>query len=87
MTGQDTPSRGIARSPRSAPDLKDRPLAWPGNFNHLDVKQDDNPRYEMIRKDVAHRLRKACSHLSDEEFAALVDRIVKIQLAGEGRSR
>ncbi len=87
MTGQDTPSRGIARSTSSAPDLKDLSLAWPGNFNHLDVKQGDNPRYEMIRKDIALRLRKACSHLGDEEFAALVDRIVKIQLGGEGRSR
>jgi len=40
-------------------------------------------RQEAIRADVARRLRKACSHLSDEAFAALVDKIVGVQLKGE----
>lgn len=40
-------------------------------------------RQEAIRADVAKRLRKACSHLSDEAFAALVDKIVGVQLKAE----
>jgi hypothetical protein len=50
-------------------------------------EQDDNIRHESIRKDIANRLRKACSHLNDEDFAALVQEIVKVQLKSEGRSR
>jgi hypothetical protein len=40
-------------------------------------------RHAAIRRDVAQRLRKACVHLSDEEFDELVDKIVKVQLEGE----
>ena len=40
-------------------------------------------RHEAIRADVARSLRKACSHLSDEAFAALVDKIVGVQLKAE----
>lgn len=50
-------------------------------------EQDYGVRQEDIRKDVAKRLRKACRHLSDEDFAALVEKIVKVQLKSEGRSR
>lgn len=49
--------------------------------------QDRKARHEALRKDIAGRLRKGCSHLNDEEFATLVDKIVKVQLAGERRSR
>lgn len=44
-------------------------------------------RAKRIREDIAKRLRRACSHLSDEEFAALVDKMTKTQLHFEGRSR
>jgi hypothetical protein len=40
-------------------------------------------RHDMIRADIARRLRKACSYLGDEEFAALVDKIVEVQLKSE----
>jgi hypothetical protein len=46
---------------------------------------EPNPRHEAIRKDIAHRLRQSCSHLSDEEFTALVEKMLKVQLAGERR--
>jgi hypothetical protein len=46
---------------------------------------DANPRHEVIRKDIAQRLRKSCSHLSDEEFVALVEKLLKVQLKGERR--
>jgi hypothetical protein len=42
-----------------------------------------NARQEAIRADVSKRLRKACSHLSDEAFAKLVDKIVGVQLKAE----
>jgi hypothetical protein len=51
------------------------------------LEQEYHIRHEDIRKDIAQRLRNACSHLSDEEFAALVQKIVKVQLKSEGRSR
>jgi hypothetical protein len=50
-------------------------------------EQENSIRHEDIRKDIATRLRKACSHLTEEDFAALVLRIVKVQLKSEGRSR
>ena len=37
----------------------------------------------MIRADIARRLRKACSYLGNEEFAALVDKMVEVQLKSE----
>jgi hypothetical protein len=42
-----------------------------------------NARHEMIRADIARRLRNACSYLGDEEFAALVDKLVEVQLKSE----
>ena len=54
------------------------------NPNILGLHQAENTlRHEAIRVDVARRLRKACSHLSDEEFAALVDKIAGVQLRAE----
>ena len=44
-----------------------------------------NPRHEIIRKDIAARLRKSCTHLSDVEFEGLVERMLKVQLNGERR--
>jgi hypothetical protein len=43
-------------------------------------------RFEMVRKDIATRLRKSCGHLSDDEFALLVERIARVQLRTESRS-
>jgi len=42
-------------------------------------------RTEKIRQDIATRLRPVCSHLPEDEFAALVDKITSVQLRGEGR--
>lgn len=44
-------------------------------------------RAKRIREDISKRLRRVCSHLSDEEFADLVDKMTKNQLHFEGRSR
>ena len=58
----------------------------PGKFRPLTaVERKDSVRHEAIRADVAKRLRKACTHLNEKEFAALVDKIVKVQLKGEKR--
>jgi hypothetical protein len=42
-------------------------------------------RRKAIRDDLALRLRNACSHLSDEEFSALVDQMAECQLRSERR--
>jgi hypothetical protein len=47
---------------------------------------DPNPRREAIRKDITHRLRRSCSDLSEEAFAALVERILSVQIKGEAKS-
>ena len=48
---------------------------------------DRNPRHEAIRKDITKRLRKSCSSLSEEEFTALVEKILKVQVDGERKTR
>jgi hypothetical protein len=40
-------------------------------------------REEMVRKDIALRLRNACSGLTEHDFAQLVERILQVQLTGE----
>ena len=50
----------------------------------LDLENTD--RVEKIRSDIACRLRKACGHLSDEEFAVLVEKMMRVQLGGERRA-
>ena len=37
-------------------------------------------RFEQVRNDVAKRLRPACAHIPEDEFAALVDRMTTIHL-------
>jgi hypothetical protein len=49
------------------------------------VKQEDRRRCEVIRKDIATRLRPACSYMGDEEFAGLVAKMVTAQFKGERR--
>jgi hypothetical protein len=59
----------------------------PLNGRHV-VSFDTTPvseRHEAIRRDISNRLRKMCSNLSDEEFAALVEKMLQVQLAGERR--
>jgi hypothetical protein len=50
-------------------------------------ESENNSRREAIRRDIAHRLRRSCSHLSEDAFAALVDKIMRVQIAGEARSQ
>jgi PHD/YefM family antitoxin component YafN of YafNO toxin-antitoxin module len=40
-------------------------------------------RREVIRNDITRRLRKACAHLSDEDFKRLVERMTEQKLRGE----
>ena len=47
------------------------------------VRQDERHRSEAIREDISNRLRRACNYMGDEEFAALVDKMVQIQVGGE----
>jgi len=42
-----------------------------------------NERHEAIRKDIATRLRASCIDLSEEAFAVLVDKMLKVQIANE----
>ena len=40
-------------------------------------------RNEKVRSGIAKRLKNACSHLSDADFLALVDKIANVQLVAE----
>ena len=42
-------------------------------------------RKASIRADIAKRVKRACTHLSDEEFSRLVDEMTERQLKGERR--
>jgi len=55
-------------------------------FGFEDAESDLHRRAE-IRNDISERLRKACAHLSDEEFRALVEQMTERQLEGERRGR
>lgn len=58
-----------------------------GKFDRL--APDDaflNTRRNIIRDDIAKRLRNVCSHLSDAEFKTLVEAMTDQKLKGE-RSR
>lgn len=43
-------------------------------------------RREIIRDDIAKRIRRVCTHLSDQEFATLVEAMADQKIRGE-RSR
>lgn len=43
----------------------------------------DHSRRDEIRADIAKRLRHVCAHLSDKEFAKLVETMVDQKLKGE----
>ena len=46
----------------------------------------NHSRREIIRADIAKLLRRVCTHLSDQEFAKLIETMVDQKLRGE-RSR
>jgi hypothetical protein len=43
----------------------------------------EHSRRDVIRDDIAKRLRHVCAHLSDKEFAKLVETMVDQKLKGE----
>jgi hypothetical protein len=43
-------------------------------------------RFEMVRNDIATRLRKGCGHFSDADFALLVEQIARVQIRTESSS-
>ena len=45
----------------------------------------DAVRNAGVRDDIARRIRKTCTHLSDTEFSQLVDEMADRQLRGERR--
>jgi hypothetical protein len=45
----------------------------------------EGARRNRIRDDIARRLRRACSHLGDDDFGRLVDEMVDRQIKGERR--
>ena len=50
------------------------------------LEEERDLRAHTIRTDISKRLRRACSYLSDEDFAVLVEKMTREQLRGEGRS-
>jgi hypothetical protein len=53
------------------------------------AKGDDpflSARKEIIRDDIARRLRHICSHLSEADFKQLVDSMTEQKLKGERRT-
>jgi hypothetical protein len=40
-------------------------------------------RNDKVRSGIAHRLRNACSYLTDADFLVLVDKIATVQLVAE----
>jgi len=49
------------------------------------VAQLEAARRASVRADIAKRVKRACTHLSDEEFSRLVDEMTERQLKGERR--
>ena len=49
----------------------------------LNLRNQEN-REDCVRKDLAHRLKRVCEHLSSAEFEALVLKMAREQLRGEG---
>jgi hypothetical protein len=41
---------------------------------------EEHARFEAVRKSIATRLKKACAHLTAEEFAALVEKMARVQI-------
>jgi hypothetical protein len=43
-------------------------------------EQEDQLRFDEVRKSIARRLKKACSHLSVEDFDVLVEKMARVQV-------
>ncbi|HEY6089448.1 MAG TPA: hypothetical protein VD771_06625 [Gemmatimonadaceae bacterium] len=43
----------------------------------------EDERVEKIKTDLTKRLQKACSHLSENDFLKLVEKMARVQLGGE----
>jgi hypothetical protein len=46
----------------------------------ISFEQEDQLRFDEVRKSIARRLKKACSHLSAEDFDALVEKMARVQV-------
>ena len=47
------------------------------------IEVEDETRLEVVSVDIAHRLRKACRHLTDVDFDALVRKMAIVQVRGD----
>jgi hypothetical protein len=56
----------------------------PGFGKHVSIEEEDRIRFDQVRKSIENRLRKACAHLSPEDFDALVEKMAEVQI---GRRR
>jgi hypothetical protein len=45
---------------------------------------EESARFEAVRKSIATRLQKACAYLPPEEFEALVQKMVRVQIGRRG---
>jgi hypothetical protein len=52
----------------------------PGFGTPNPFEQEDELRFNEVRKSIARRLKKACSHLSAEDFDALVEKMARVQV-------
>lgn len=44
------------------------------------MPQDEIPDLDLLKADIAARLRSACAHFADSDFAELVHQIAQIEL-------
>ena len=44
------------------------------------MHHEENRDFELLKADIASRLRSACAHFSEREFAELVQQIASIEL-------
>jgi len=51
----------------------------------LTVAEMEAVRRASVRADIARRIKRACTHLTDDEFTRLVDEMTDRQLRGERR--
>ena len=51
----------------------------------ISVAQLEAARRASVRADIARRVKRACTHLSEAEFSKLVDEMTDRQLKGERR--
>lgn len=88
MTQRDTPTTRGERGLKSEQELKDMILSLPYEVGLSGIiEREEKIRFEQLRKDLANRLSKACVHLEKADFEALVDKIARVQIRGEQRSR